>query len=129
MPSTKPPRSPSAVCGRERHPRVVCAQDVTPTGRPPRSAELYAAGRIIGYKCYDENFDFMKCKSKQGDAPSACEAQGTAVHHCVYGLFKEISGKAASEFSAYAKCLDQNDLKAHKCKQTQAAFEATYYAA
>ena len=50
-----------------------------PEGRPPRSAELYAAGRVIGFKCFDANFEFMKCKAKESH-PTACEAQGTEVH-------------------------------------------------
>ena len=93
------------------------------------ASELYAAGRVIGYKCYDENFDFMKCKSKEGQGPNECEAQGTAVHQCVYGLFKEISSKAGKEFSDYARCLDDMNLKVQKCKKYQAAFESTYYGA
>ena len=52
--------------------------EVSPEGRPPRSAELYAAGRVIGFKCFDANFEFMKCKAKESH-PTACEAQGTEV--------------------------------------------------
>lgn len=91
--------------------------------------ELYAAGRVIGNKCFDENLDWMKCKQSKGDAPTACAAQGEQVHKCVYGLFKDISSKAAQEFKAYAKCLDYNDLAVPSCKKQQAEFEKAYYGA
>ena len=104
------------------------AAEVGPEGRPPRSAELYAAGRVIGFKCFDANFDFMKCKAKDSH-PMACEAQGTEVHKCVYDLFKQFEAKAPKEFVAYAQCIDDEDLRVYKCKDTQKAFETTFYAA
>ena len=105
------------------------AAEVGPEGRPPRSAELYAAGRVIGFKCFDANFDFMKCKAKESSHPTACEAQGTEVHKCVYDLFKQFEAKAPKEFVAYAQCIDDEDLRVYKCKDTQKAFETTFYAA
>ena len=51
------------------------------------------------------------------------------MHKCVYGLFKDISSKAAQEFKAYAKCLDYNDLAVPSCKKQQAEFEKAYYGA
>ena len=104
------------------------AADVNPDGRPPRSAELYAAGRVIGFKCFDENFEFMKCKAKESH-PTACEAQGTEVHKCVYDLFKQFEAKAPKQFVAYTQCIDDEDLRVYKCKETQKAFETTFYAA
>lgn len=90
------------------------------------SAELYAAGRLIGHKCFDENFEFMKCKTADGN-PTACVAQGEGVHACVYGLYKEISAKAPKQFSAFAECLDTSGLRAERCKPYQAAFEKAFY--
>ena len=101
--------------------------EVGPSGRPPSSQELYAAGRVIGYKCFDQNYDFMKCKAKD-DSPTACVSEGDAVHGCVYGLFKQISSTTKKEFDALAKCLDNEDLQPHMCKAKQAAFESTFYA-
>ena len=105
------------------------ASEVAPSSRPPKSSELYAAARVIGNKCFDENLDFMKCKSVKGNGPSACAAEGEAVHTCVYALYKDISSKAAKEFKDYAGCLDGADLRIAMCKRPQAAFEAAYYAA
>eukprot|EP00316_Scyphosphaera_apsteinii_P003359 CAMPEP_0119307466 /NCGR_PEP_ID=MMETSP1333-20130426/7954_1 /TAXON_ID=418940 /ORGANISM="Scyphosphaera apsteinii, Strain RCC1455" /LENGTH=104 /DNA_ID=CAMNT_0007311017 /DNA_START=106 /DNA_END=420 /DNA_ORIENTATION=- len=95
-------------------------------GRPPMSTELYAAGRIIGNKCFDENFDFMKCKAKD-ERPSACLSEGEQVHQCVYSLFKEISAKAKPELYKFTKCLDYADLRTWECKKEQAAFERAFY--
>ncbi len=106
----------------------MAASEVSPTSRPPMANELYAAGRIIGNKCFEENLDFMKCKQSKGSAPTACAEQGEAVHKCVYGLFKDISGKAAKEFKDYAACLDSYDLQVANCKKYQSAFESAYYA-
>jgi len=92
------------------------------------SGELYAAGRVIGFKCFDQNYEFMKCKAKD-DSPTACAAQGDEVHKCVYGLFKEITAKAPKQFAALAKCLDDEDLQSHYCKPMQDAFEKAFYAA
>ena len=100
--------------------------EITPTGRPPFSSELYAAGRIIGNKCYDENFEYMKCKVKD-DAPAACTSEGERVHTCVYALYKEIAGKAPKQFEALSQCLDYYDLQSHSCKKEQAAFEKAFY--
>ena len=36
------------------------ASEVSPQGRPPMANELYAAGRVIGNKCFDENLDCMR---------------------------------------------------------------------
>ena len=105
------------------------ASAVGPDSRPPTGPELYAAARIIGNKCFDENLDFMRCKSTKGAEPSACTGEGEAVHKCVYGLHKDISGKAAKEFSALASCLDGADLRVPMCKAKQTAFEEAYYAA
>ena len=52
------------------------ASEVAPSSRPPMANELYAAGRIIGNKCFDENLDFMKCKQSKGEGPTACAAEG-----------------------------------------------------
>jgi len=82
---------------------------------------------VIGYKCFDQNYDFMKCKAKD-DNPTACVSEGDAVHGCVYGLFKQISSTTKKEFDALAKCLDNEDLQPHMCKAKQAAFESTFYA-
>jgi len=105
------------------------ASEVGPEGRPPKANELYAAARVIGNKCFDENLDFMKCKGVKGEAPTACAAEGEAVHKCVYSLYKDISAKAAKEFKDYASCLDGADLRVAMCKQKQSAFENAYYAA
>ena len=104
------------------------AADVAPNGRPPRSAELYAAGRVIGYKCFEENFEFMKSKAKEGH-PTACEAQGTEVHKCVYELFKQFASKAPKQFQDHAQCIDDEDLRVYRCRDTQKAFETAFYAA
>ena len=105
------------------------AAEVSPSGRPPLAHELYAAARVIGNKCFDENLDFMKCKGSKGTEPSACAAEGETVHKCVYALYKDISSKAAKEFKDYAGCLDGSDLRVAQCKKYQAAFEGAYYAA
>ena len=92
------------------------------------ATELYAAGRVIGNKCFEENREFLKCKA--GDKnPTACLDQGTEVHKCVYGIFKEVNSKAGAEFKALSACLDDNDLRTHQCKKYQAAFEAAFYGA
>jgi hypothetical protein len=31
--------------------------EIGPKSRPPLATELYAAGRLIGNKCFDENFE------------------------------------------------------------------------
>lgn len=103
------------------------ASEVGPSSRPPLAHELYAAGRVIGNKCFDENLDWMKCKQTKGEGPTACAAEGEQVHKCVYTLFKDISSKAPKEFSDYAKCLDSYDLAVATCKKYQVAFEQTYY--
>ena len=97
--------------------------------RPPLAHELYAASRVIGNKCFEENLEFMKCKSSKGEGPSACTAEGQSVHKCVYSLFKDISSKAAAEFKDYANCLDGSDLRVGQCKAKQSFFEKAYYAA
>ena len=91
--------------------------------------ELYAAARVIGNKCFDENLDWMKCKASKGAEPTACAAEGEAVHKCVYGLYKDIAGKAAKQFKDYATCLDGADLQVPMCKKAQEAFETAYYGA
>jgi NADH dehydrogenase (ubiquinone) 1 alpha subcomplex subunit 8 len=106
---------------------AMSVSDVGPTGRPPTSQELYGAGRVIGYKCFDQNYEFMKCKAKD-DSPTACAAEGDEVHRCVYGLFKEISAKAPKQFNLLSKCLDNEDLQPHLCKAKQEAFEGAFYA-
>jgi NADH dehydrogenase (ubiquinone) 1 alpha subcomplex subunit 8 len=103
------------------------ASEVGPASRPPMANELYAAGRVIGNKCFDENLEFMKCKANKGEAPTACKQEGEQVHKCVYALYKDISAKAPSEFKAYAACLDNYDLQVPQCKKQQQAFEAAYY--
>ena len=105
------------------------AGEVGPSSRPPMGNELYAAGRIIGNKCFDENLDWMKCKQSKGDAPTACAIEGEQVHKCVYALFKDINAKASAQFSAYAKCLDSYDLQIANCKKYQSEFEKAYFAA
>jgi len=100
--------------------------EIGPKGRPPFSWELYAIGRIIGNKCFDENHEYMKCKAKD-NAPSACLTEGDEVHRCVYGLFKEITAKAKPEFEALKACLDWNDLRSQDCKKHQHALEKAYY--
>lgn len=92
------------------------------------ATELYAAGRVIGFKCFDENYDFLKCKVKDKE-PSACAAEGEAVHKCVFSLYKEIGSKASAEFSALARCLDDSDLQVGKCKKLQQDFESAFYRA
>ena len=82
---------------------------------------------VIGAaQCFDENFEFLACKNKD-EKPSACLAQGEAVHKCVYDLYQEIAKKAQKEFAAHAKCLDGSDLRTQECKKTQRAFETAYY--
>ena len=36
---------------------TMAASEVGIDGRPPMATELYAAGRVIGNKCFDENLD------------------------------------------------------------------------
>lgn len=161
------------------------AKDIGPTQRPPYSSELYAASRVIGFKCFDENVEFMKCRptlhelnclprpehtrpaaaaasrcchatagrralplshayppcthgwrrktppcacrAGSDDNPNACTAEGTKVHGCVYSLYKEISAKAPKQFADFAKCIDGEDLRVHRCKETQDAFETAFY--
>ena len=103
------------------------AGEVGPSSRPPMANELYAAGRVIGNKCFDENLDWLKCRQANGDSPTACTEQGTAVHKCVYGLYKEIAGKAPKEFKDYASCLSWYDLNVAPCKKEQATFEKAFY--
>ena len=92
------------------------------------ATELYAAGRVIGFKCFDENKEYLKCKA--GDKhPGACTEQGGEVHKCVYGIFKEIHSKAPAEFKAFSECLDVADLRTVDCKKYQTAFEEAYYGA
>ena len=92
------------------------------------ATELYAAARVIGNQCYDENLEYMKCKAGTSD-PVACATQGEEVHRCVYALFKDINAKASKQFGAYRDCLDGSDLDVSKCKKTQSIFEKAYYAA
>ena len=103
------------------------ASEVSPGSRPPMAHELYAAGRVIGNKCFDENLEWTKCKATKGEAPTACAAEGESVHKCVYALYKDIAGKAAPEFKAFAQCLDSHDLAVPACKKYQEKFEAAYY--
>ena len=105
------------------------ASEVGPTTRPPMATELYAAGRLIGAKCFDENLDWMKCRQAKGEGPSACAGEGEAVHRCVYGLYKDIASKAATQFKDYAHCLNWYDLDTPSCKKEQQTFERAYYAA
>ena len=93
------------------------------------ATELYAAGRLIGAKCFDENLDWMKCRQAKGEGPSACAGEGEAVHRCVYGLYKDIASKAATQFKDYAHCLNWYDLDTPSCKKEQQTFERAYYAA
>ena len=74
-------------------------------------------------------FAGLKCRSTKGEGPTACSAEGAAVHTCVYGLYKDIASKAAAakEFSTYARCLNWYDLAVAPCKEEQKAFEAAYY--
>ena len=108
---------------------AMSADEVGPTARPPLAHELVAAGRVIGNKCFDENLDWMKCKGAKGEAPTACAVEGEAVHKCVYGLYKDISSKAALQFKNHAACIDSYDLDIGSCKKTQQIFESAYYAA
>lgn len=105
------------------------ASGIGADSRPPMATELYAAGRVIGNKCFDENLDWMKCRSTKGEAPTACTPEGDAVHKCVYGLYKDIASKAAKEFDAYAYCLNWYDLSVPSCKKEKETFEKAYYAA
>ena len=104
------------------------AAEVGVDSRPPMATELYAAGRVIGNKCFDENLDWMKCRSSKGEGPTACATEGEAVHKCVYGLYKEISSKAANEFKTYTYCLNWYDLAVPACKKEQETFEKAFYA-
>ena len=124
MPTPTLPPLVVALSGREH---TMSAGEVG--SRPPFAHELYAAARVIGNKCFDENLDFMKCKSSKGQEPTACAIEGQSVHKCVYALYKEINSKASAEFTAYANCLDGSDLRVAQCKTKQAAFESAYYAA
>ena len=108
---------------------VMNAGSVGPAARPPMAAELYAAGRVIGFKCFEENMAFMKCKGAKGVGPSECAAEGEVVHKCVYSLFKEINAKAQKPFNDYANCLERADLQIVQCKTMQEKFENAYYAA
>ena len=108
---------------------VMSAAAIGPAARPPMAAELYAAGRVIGFKCFDENMAFMKCKGAKGAGPSACAAEGEVVHNCVYALYKEINTKVQKQFNDYANCLERADLQIAQCKKRQAEFERAYYAA
>ena len=74
-------------------------------------------------------FAGLKCRSTKGEGPTACSAEGAAVHTCVYGLYKDIASKAPKEFKDYAACLDSYDLQVPQCKKYQSAFEQAYYAA
>lgn len=103
------------------------AAEVSPSSRPPMATELYAAGRVIGNKCFDENLDWMKCRKANGEGATACAEQGAAVHACVYGLYKEIAAKANKEFKDYAYCLNWYDLSVPSCKKEQATFETAFY--
>ncbi|KAL1527972.1 hypothetical protein AB1Y20_009343 [Prymnesium parvum] len=100
--------------------------DISPDIRPPMATELYAAGRVIGNRCFDQNHKFLECKAGDKD-PAACIEEGTDVHRCVYGIYKEINSKAAPEFKAFTRCLDDNDLRTHECKVLQKKFENAYY--
>ena len=111
--------------GKER----MSAAEVGVDTRPPKATELYAAGRLIGAKCFDENLDWMKCRQAKGEGPSACAGEGEAVHRCVYGLYKDIASKAATQFKDYAHCLNWYDLDTPSCKKEQQTFERAYYAA
>ena len=99
---------------------------IGPKTRPPLSSELYAAGRLIGNTCFQQNLEFLKCKNKS-QHPEHCSQQGQDVHHCVYDLYKDIAKKAPTEFQTLAECLDYNDLSIEACKNKQLAFEAAYY--
>ena len=103
--------------------------EIGPKSRPPLATELYAAGRLIGNKCFDENLNWMKCRQAKGEGPSACATEGEEVHKCVYGLYKDIAGRAAKEFKDYAYSLNWYDLNVPSCKTEQAKFEKAFYAA
>ena len=103
-------------------------ENIGPDTRPPLSSELFAAGRIIGYKCYDANLNYLKCKNRD-ENPAACLPEGEATHKCVYDLFNEIRAKAPRQFAELSACLEWEDLQLDRCKAKQHACEAAYYAA
>ena len=61
--------------------------------------ELYAAGRVIGNKCFDQNLDWLKCKQAKGEGPSACATEGEAVHKATVEQLA-VAQKKLEEFEA-----------------------------
>jgi hypothetical protein len=39
--------------------------EIGPKSRPPLATELYAAGRLIGNKCFDENFEVCRAEAAE----------------------------------------------------------------
>lgn len=91
---------------------------------PPKSFELYAAGKFIGDKCLQENMEFYSCKDSSGH-PSKCLEEGKRVQACVYGVMNDLLKKAPKEMQDYAACLDEKNLKIRPCRRLQQAFEDT----
>ena len=59
-------------------PRLMSAAEIGASTRPPTSSELYAAGRVIGNRCFDQNLEFLKCKNADAN-PATCLKQGEEV--------------------------------------------------
>lgn len=93
---------------------------------PPKSHELYAAAKVIGDRCFDQNLAFYKCKDSTPH-PSKCIEEGKEVQACVHATLLEIEKKAPREFRTYADCLAWNTLKPEECRTKQLLFEAAYY--
>jgi len=56
--------------------------EIGPKSRPPLATELYAAGRLIGNKCFDENFEVCRaaCAAHATLRSSGNCARGCAAH-------------------------------------------------
>jgi hypothetical protein len=52
----------------------------------PSTAQLYAAGTLLGQYCARVNADYMLCKERNS-SPEACLAQANEVKQCTISLY------------------------------------------
>eukprot|EP00088_Acartia_fossae_P023786 TRINITY_DN24794_c0_g1_i1.p2 TRINITY_DN24794_c0_g1~~TRINITY_DN24794_c0_g1_i1.p2 ORF type:complete len:185 (-),score=51.96 TRINITY_DN24794_c0_g1_i1:340-894(-) len=92
-----------------------------PLGTPYLKAGAFHLGKV----CEAENNEFMLCRIETGD-PRACLKEGKEVTSCSLNFFKKIKATCASEFTAYAMCIERSSpqMRYAPCRKTQAAFDA-----
>jgi NADH dehydrogenase (ubiquinone) 1 alpha subcomplex subunit 8 len=83
------------------------------------SAPLMAAAFYIGDQCKVQNDDFMLCKQAQNQHPEHCLKEGLRVTRCAQHVFHQLSENCREEFTAYWKCLDNNNQKYMFCRDEE----------